>query len=302
VFFLCSVLTAQSDSLYFTPKWKRGDEQKVRFNRSERTYDADKLIKDTSYYFEAKYIVRAEDDTSYQLFVKAPNIAMRSIVKAYEKVDKKYRGFRDLELLYRVRKDNGQFELINYLEARSFIDKSMLDLETLVTDIVPKETETVKSLLAPIKAMLSSKEAIDAYMQDYIHFIQYPYGKMFILGDTLLINTELKNPMNALDTLIQTDLYFVQKGSYTNYNVTHATMFDADEYRQFMAQTNKSMSQGMVLDSNAINDKINAMFNFNSHMTVEYNPITSWPKYARFESSIISWSKRIVTIVNYTIE
>ena len=69
---------------------------------------------------------------------------MRSIVKAYEKVDKKYRGFRDLELLYRVRKDNGQFELINYLEARSFIDKSMLDLETLVTDIVPKETETVK--------------------------------------------------------------------------------------------------------------------------------------------------------------
>ena len=71
VFFLCSVLTAQSDSLYFTPKWKRGDEQKVRFNRSERTYDADKLIKDTSYYFEAKYIVRAEDDTSYQLFVKS---------------------------------------------------------------------------------------------------------------------------------------------------------------------------------------------------------------------------------------
>ena len=92
----------------------------MRFNRSERTYDADKLIKDTSYYFEAKYIVRAEDDTSYQLFVKAPNIAMRSIVKAYEKVDKKYRGFRDLELLYRVRKDNGQFELINYLEARFF--------------------------------------------------------------------------------------------------------------------------------------------------------------------------------------
>ena len=76
----------------------------------------------------------------------------------------------------------------------------MLDLETLVTDIVPKETETVKSLLAPIKTMLSSKEAIDAYMQDYIHFIQYPYGKMFILGDTLLINTELKKSNESLLT------------------------------------------------------------------------------------------------------
>jgi len=300
----CSfTLYAQRDTLYFTPKWKRGDQRKVRFNIHEKNFEDNKLTVDTSYYYAATYKVKVEDDTSYQLLVNAPSLALNSIFSTYEMVGAKYRGFRDIALLYQVDKKNGSFQLLNYNESKAYLDKSMLDLEALFTKMIPNEAEMATQMLEPIKQLISTEEGVNAFMHDFIHFIQYPYGKSFILGDTLELKSKILNPMNQSDTIVQAELYYATKGNYANYNITNVQIINTHVLQQFLTEMIDTTQINLEQDTTSkLSDIKVPNMDLNSQLKVEFNASTSWPKYARQKSKVVIRNRKIEKVVNYTFQ
>ena len=111
VFTLAFTTSLFAQNIKFTPKWKVGTTKKVTIKQTEKEYQGDILLEDTTKYNDATIKVLSETENSYTLELVYENQALTQVIELYDKMDTDLREYSDITLIYEVDKGTGSKEL-----------------------------------------------------------------------------------------------------------------------------------------------------------------------------------------------
>lgn len=285
---ICLVITsnsaiAQSKGFAFTPKWKVGEKKTVTIAQHETEYKKGKLVEDTTRYLGAALNVLEESPDDYTLEILYENVALRVAIDFFERIADELKGYKNLQLKYRVNKKTGKTELINWKEAQTFINKSFDQINVLLEKKVPDVAEYAKLAFTPITEMFESKENIEAYVNSEIGFLIFPYGKKFVTGDTLRITQACTNPFSPTETIDQTTLSYLSNinESKGQCDINSSEIYDLGTFKEMMKSMMVKMSKtfgASESDRDKAAKEIDSIdFDVSNETTITFDYNSSWP-------------------------
>ena len=310
----------------FLPKWKVGETKIVNTTEYRKEYKNGNLIKDTIEQQQYKIKVKRDDASNYYIVASFKNIALKSAVNAYAKFgeDVRIKDYKNLNLEYKVSKTTGKMELQNWEDARDFMNKSFDLITELMEEKSPEMSEAFKMSITPLKNMFSSKETTEEYVKEWISFIEIPYNKNFVLGDTLITYDSAENPMNPGQIITTQTNLMLSKVNLPNNSVKieHSIVFDMTEFMEMMKEMMRGMAEAfaaaavdtedvseeeMEAKENARKDKMKELddmvMEMDNEQYITYNTSTTWVtsivslNTVNAETPGVGGSKSIVKIV-----
>ena len=274
---------AQTKEFKFAPGWKAGDKKIASTETQETEHKDGSLEEKGSSYSETTITVLKANPDHYVVEILYENTALEAAAEFYEKLGEELKTYKNLELKYRIDKQTGHADLINWKEAQAFMNKSFDQIDVLLKKKAPDMASYAKLALAPIKAMLKDKENIEAYMHDAIGFLLFPYDKKFIVGDTLKITEYGANPFNPMDTIAQNTLTYLGMidESKRLCDIHAREIFDLSGFKEMMKGMMEKMSTAFgAADSSktkAAKEIDSIEFDVTKHTVTTFNYGTSWP-------------------------
>ncbi|MES2847994.1 MAG: hypothetical protein V4685_02975 [Bacteroidota bacterium] len=247
--FTCNNAFAQTKEYNFKPEWKVGDKKSVRIVQHETEYKKGKLVGDDTTYLSAEMAVLSEDDKNYTLKVLYENVALTAAINFYDKMGEELSDYKNLELKYTVDKQGGKAELINWKEAQQFMNTSFDRINEVMEKKAPDAASYTKLMFAPLREIFNSKQNIESYMSDQVGYLLFPYGKKFVVGDTLTVTSKGANPFNPMDSISQTTVSYLDNIDDTKKvcDINYREIFDLSKFKEMM----KTMMEKMMKSADA---------------------------------------------------
>jgi hypothetical protein len=273
---------AQKKGYLFLPKWNVGEQKTASIVSQETEYKNGKLISDTTIYLPMEMIVLKDNPNDYSLKIIYENIALRSVIKLYDKIGEDLPKYKNMELIYKVDKKTGKSELENWKEVKNFMNQSFDQITTLLKKKAPEMAGFAKMAFDPIKNMYKDKKSMEGYMTNEIGYLLFPYGKKFIIGDTLKTIETCQNPFNPMDSIKQTTLSYLSNmsDSKNTCDINVSEILDLKEFSKMMKTMMESLAKSFgVADSSkakagkAIDD---IKFDMTNLTTITFDTKSTW--------------------------
>ncbi|MES2429351.1 MAG: hypothetical protein V4556_00360 [Bacteroidota bacterium] len=280
---IVSAASAQKTAYAFSPKWKIGDKRTISIVQKEKELKKEKWTEEEPNIVAAEITVTKEDNENYFLKVLYENVAMTSAIKFYDRLGEELADYKNLDLQYKVNKQTGKPELLNWQEAQQFVNKSFEQIDSLLQKKVPDDAEFAGYAFAPIKKIFESQENIESYMTDNIGYIFFPYNKQYIVGDTMRIVERCENPLSPGDTTTQTTISYLSKIDDANKRCTiySSAILDLTEFKKMMITMMQTMTSAFGAEDSVktkATKEINELdFDVTNSTTIDYDYGTSWP-------------------------
>lgn len=309
---LASISTAfgQNKTYIFLPKWQVGESKKLSITQKETEYKKGKLVEDTTTYLSATIYVLSETNADYTLKVLYENIALKIAKEFYEKLGDELTDYRNLELKYKVSKQTGKIELLNWKESQQFMNNSFEQIDILLKKNVPEMAGMAKLAFSSIREMFESKENIESYMTDEIGYLFFPYNKKLVQGDTLSITQLCANPLNPTDTINQTTVAFLDNinESKNTCDIHTKDILDLTEFKKMMVTMMESIGSAFNIEDSSKTKaakEINSIeFDVTREALISFDYKTSWPTKIIKSAKIVATDPRgrtdktILTTIN----
>lgn len=279
---LISALTYAQTPVSFQPKWKVGDKRKATIVETGTGYKNGEITEQTTETIDVLYEVMKETVTDYTVKITIENIALKSVEKFYDKIGEDLKAYKDLNLLYRVNKMGGTADLLNWKEAKAFIEESFEQVTKVVKKKSPDSEMMVGFVMKSVVTMFDSKEAVEGYLEGEVNMLIMPFGKAFPLNDTLKVDDYQANPFNPGEEVRAVQQYVLTDQGKGLYNINHTMDIDLSGFvammKEMMAGFGKSLgvSDSSVANKTAELDELE--FNMDYHTNWVFNSNTSWPE------------------------
>lgn len=269
----------------FEIAWKVGENKTAYVTEREKSYTDGELISDSVRTNETKIEILSENDTSYIIRTTEENIAMRKVVEMYQKLDETYKAsqYRDLRLEFSVHKTTAKLELINYDEISNFLNDAFGQVKKLMDKKSPGSGEMMFNMIfGQLLGMFESKEVLEAYASSEFGFLLIPFGKTFVINDTIVEEGTESTP-------------FAPSQEVTAYNKTVLTSYDTktgighfnyqvdintDQVIQMIKKMMEDMGRSFGADEETIAKKSAEMddmhLEFENSMDVVFDANQSW--------------------------
>jgi hypothetical protein len=270
-------------STRFVPNWQVGDERTATTTRHEVEMKYGEVEEDTTYSMDTHFKVLSEDADSYILEVRYANVAMRMAAEFHERIDEELKAYQDLELKYRVDKVTGEADLINWKEAKAFMDKGIKAITTTLKKKDPDVAPFLSLAFAPIQEAFESKENIEAYMSTEINYLLFPFGKDFVQGDTLRIVETAPNPFNPRDSVSQTTLTWLQDsdGAGGRSDIHSTVLLDLSGFKAMMKDMMRTMGSSFGAADSTLQRQEREIaeldFEVTNSMVIVLEEASGWP-------------------------
>lgn len=287
--FTLALLMTNILSMYAQPfqlklNWKVGDTRILHGEVHEREYENGALTKDTSEYHEMEISVLKESKNEYFINIRQENIALRNVWKFFDKAGhEELVKYKDLNLEYSINKKTGKATLENWKESKTYVINSMKTIETYMQDKMPGHSSTVKMLFMPIKMGLNTKKEVEAYFNNEVNYLEYPYGQKVNLYDTTIVQTKDVNPIGTSDSLTTTIKSVVKNlnKSSKHVEVWQTLIIDFADYKETLKKMMKDMMLSLEVPDSTVQKNTKEIDEFEMDVDTErivtYNYETSWP-------------------------
>jgi hypothetical protein len=249
-----------SQSVTFTPEWKKGDKYELYIRTAEASWEKDSLVEETSYYVDPLLEVVNASKKSYTLRVTFTDIYLQTLEKLQQRFDYEPDPL-NLELIYHINREDGSFELINIEEARQFIKSSMDELSIEMKNSLEDDAnqELVDLLLGMVIKQFDSDEMISSFFDSNLNNIMAYYYQPLSTEKTIVREEKGENPFSPGDSLSITMRY-----QLSNYDtdkgiaeINSETIMDMSEYMAMVTPMIRGMIEGFAkMDSTATQEEI----------------------------------------------
>ncbi|MDX2001706.1 MAG: hypothetical protein SFW35_04710 [Chitinophagales bacterium] len=264
------VFVSHAQTITFQPKWKVGDKKMVSHKVEQIKFVNDSLKGQTEEVSEYQVEILKENATSFEIKFVTKNALLTSVENLYEKLGEEMKPYGNLVLIYKVNKADGQVDLTNWEEAQNFMKSSLEQILKLVKKKDKDGVALVKLMLDPIVSIFDSKENTSAYMEDYIKWVVLPFGKNFVLGDTLKVKTSEPNPLNPGQSLFATEKYVLHKSNADSYSIDYILDIDMGPFIETMKSMISDMGESVGVEQNAIDKKSKELENIKLDMVTSF--------------------------------
>lgn len=297
--FLAISTFAVAQSYNFKPEWKKGDERTVYVTQVEKEYENGTLISDTTIsYEEALITITKSTKQDYTVEVQYDNQVLKSVGELYEELGEKLSKYQRIKLIYSVDKQTGASDLKNWEEIRDYVNGSFDDITSVLEEGAPESTPFLSALFNPFKEIFSSKENIEAYMEDHIGYMLTPYNRDFKVGETLSVVEAGENPFNPSQT-VETTTHLTLKNIDEDSKVCTINQnieIDLSEFVNMIKGMVQEMSKSFGADDSITDEKMKELDDFEMDMinqqTIVFNYQTSWVNEVIAEATVISTDPR----------
>lgn len=197
-----SPLRAQdAPSVMLVPRWKVGDERKAHLSQVTDTKVNGKASQERE---ETDLVLRVvnDDPGHFILRVQMDNFVWREAKKASTTVGDELAGWKTLTLRYAVGKVDGRARLVNWADARKFVDGSYNACTKHLAAKDPKAQTAFLEKVTPKLELFRDSSGVEAYFFDLVSYTTFPYGRTLTLGDSLL--TMERYPLPYLGDSVKT--------------------------------------------------------------------------------------------------
>jgi hypothetical protein len=286
--------SAQSGARQFKPLWKLNEHRTCTMVREEKEVAYSEVVEDTTYTNSSTFKVTGEDPDGFVLEVRYANVALRAVTTFYAKLGEELDEYQELVLVYKVDKSTGAAALQNWKEAQAFMERSFEAITELVEKRTPDASSAVKLVLAPVRGMFKSKESIEAYMQNEIGFLLFPFGKTFTPGDTLRLVESTANPFNPKDSVSQTTRAWpVDADGPGGRCEVHAVIdIDLGAFKEMMVTLMRNMGGSAGVADSTMDRHARQMdalvFAATNSMVISFDEATTWPIQVVSSSEVVA--------------
>ena len=265
------------------PTWKVGDKKHVQISFDEKEYLNDSLISDTLYFNEADIKVISETKSHYKLSVKFENQIWKTAALFYDKLGEDLPEYRNLDLRYKIDKKTGEATLLNWKEAKSFIDNGFKQMEKLIQkkDTTGVGVDILDLAFGPVKSMLKDKEGVEGYMMSNVDYFISVYNHDFELGKRITTVDSTENPFNPRETISQKTSYTLKSiNKKKHFLIEEEVELDLTQFMSMMKEMMKSMGKSFGASDSSLTEKEKELEDFSMDMenktNVYYNKKSGW--------------------------
>lgn len=266
----------------FKPNWKVGEAKKIVISQVEREYEDDELIQDSTTYNEASIKVLEDNEGSYTFELLMENQALVATMAIYETIGEDLDDYKNLKLTYSINKETGKADLLNWEDARDFMNESFDQITGVLEEKAPGVASFSGLLFMPMKEAFKSKENMEGYMESSVGYFLTPFQNDYKIGETVEKIESGENPFNPrqeVSTTTKQTLRSINEKTKIA-TIDKEVILDLSEFIEMMKGMMLEMAKSFgVSDSAAIN-KTNEIDDFEMDITnrevIEFNYETTW--------------------------
>ncbi|MFT6745999.1 MAG: hypothetical protein ACJAZ2_000337 [Glaciecola sp.] len=266
----------------FKPIWKVGDKKHITITANEKEFINDSLVLDTVYVNEAEVKIQSEAKKYYRLKIKFENQVLRSAALFYDKLGEELQDYKDLTLVYKVDKKTGKAELVNWKEAKVFMDNSFEQMEKLLEEKSPDVAPFFSMAMSPVLILLKDKKGIEEYMMSNVGYLISIFNHDFEEGNPAVSIDSTENPFNPKESISQTttrELLSVDKQNKVC-EIKEEVELDLSSFITMIKGMMKSMGKSFGVSDSSLVDKEKELDDFSMDMinesTIYYNYKSGW--------------------------
>lgn len=266
----------------FQPNWKVGDKRVATIVETETEYLNGEVTEENIETLDVRYEVMKETATDYTVKITIENVALQTVQEFYDKIGEDLKAYKDLELLYRVNKMGGTADLINWKEAKAFIEESFEQVTKVIKKKSPDSEMMVGFMMKSVVSMFDSKESIESYLEGEVNMLVMSFGKAFPLNDTLRVEDIQVNPLNPTEEVGAVQKYVLTEQGKGLYNISHTTDIDISGFVAMMKEMMSALGKSLGVSDSSVTKKTDELNNFeltmDNHTNWVFNANTSWPE------------------------
>jgi len=274
---------SQAQQRVFKPTWKVGEKKYISIVEEKIAYEGDSLQSNEVNTIEGEITVTRMDNVSYFLTIKYENVVLQSFQKLYDKLGEELPAFKTIELQYKINKQSGKSDLVNWKEANAYVQKSFVEVSKIIKLKVPESAGMLDLVFAPIKDLFKSKESAEGFFGKEIGCVLSPFGKKYSTTDTLVSQERTKNPFGN-DSLSASTRSILSNLNEVNgtCDIISSTEMDMSQLVQMIKTMMTSMMKGMDANDDKAKEALAELDKIKMEMVnsevLTFNFQTSWTK------------------------
>lgn len=279
--FLSSCFCSIGQSITFLPDWKKGDARTYDIHTEKKEFMNDSLTEQQEEHRELKVSVAATDVNAITLKVLYDDVIWKLAEPLLMMVGAEAKAKR-MELIYNVSRRTGEAQLVNWKEAKKFMDASFKEVKTAVKEHDKDLGSMMAVLFAPIEKVLESKENLEAYMKEDVGFLFVPFNRAFILGDTISDTSSTPNPFDPSQQISSTE-HFVLRSldeETGKAEIVHIIDVDFSQIMEMLKSMMRQMAKSFGADEATTEKKMKEADEINMEAVIqrvhEFDRNSSW--------------------------
>ncbi len=201
-----NIVLAQVDttSVPFIAYWHQGETHQYRITKIEQSWKEDKLEKNDSTTYEAKFEITDSTETSYTIKCSFANSLMKDLELSKNTLPELSK-YELTEIIYTTT-ETGEYVGIENWEEISNMAKEIFD--TAFETLGDGESRKLKKQLASFTKIYSSKASIEQRLFKELPLLHFPFGYEYDATDTVTYTQELANMFGGDPFIGDTKFYF----------------------------------------------------------------------------------------------
>jgi len=250
-----------AQTFVFEPDWEEGESYKMNMVSVNKTYDNDVLDLDEEVILDPVFTVEKKSPEAFLLSVNFKNVLQSNLYKVSEDFGTDIEP-KDILLKYSVSRADGEYQLINFEEARRFLNESISDMRRLIVEEYGDEQmgELFDSLMMPVQVMFMDEEVLSQYFGDTLETLLLPYYKELSVDEPYLVVDKEENPFAPGDSLVATSEIWIISIDESNGLATigSETEVDLSSFKEMMKSMMAAFVQGATqnVDSTSTDEDI----------------------------------------------
>lgn len=272
---------AQTQKRVFKPNWKVGEKKTITITDVKVSYEGDSIKESETNTVDGEISIVRMDNANYYVDITYSNVVLRSFEKFYDKLGEEMPAYKKVQLKFKVNKQTGKSDLINWKEANDYVLKSFDEVSRIIKTKAPEAEMMLDIVFTPIKDIFKTKESAEGYFTQELGCVLSPFGKNYSTTDTLVITQSTKNPFgqDSLSATTRSILSNINESAGTC-DIISSTEMDLSQVVQMIKSMMQAMMKKMKPDDKEAKEALAELDNIKMEMTntevLTFNFKTSW--------------------------
>lgn len=286
LFFISCNLIAQDFN--FKPNWKVGTEKKIIRTSTEKKYEADSLVESFEMTDVTFVKVVSETKDTYQLEILKENLAILSVKEFYDEIEEKLPKYKYIKLLYELNKSTGEYKLLNWQEAKDFVDETLNEIEKVLEGTDYEGMGGLVSLV--VSPNYSSEELTIEHIKNELGYIFIPFAQKYTLGDTVSTTSSGANPFNPMQEMSISIHTLLQEVENDTAIFNRSIEMDMSEVIEMIKSMMLGMANSLDISEEKKQEKLKEIesikMEMNSNQIIHFDISSNWVTKVRMRTEI----------------
>jgi len=285
---LCLLISGfvTGQSYQFKPEWKEGETKTMIKHQVFKKYEQGELIQEDEQTLDYPQVIEVLKNTPEYLEVvlKTDMAEFEEIFVLLEKMNEEIDFPEQLQINYRINKENAELEVLNKSELFTSYNNK---IDTLKNQN-EQQFMMIKTLFGGVFdsfiSLFASETAFEKALTDKIDPLIIPYKNTYQPGDTLITEEVIDNPLVPEEKIVTTvSTTFDSSGEdHHVYQITNNYNIDPKVIKDALINMMKSMMESFGADAETVEENIKplreAEISYHIHQTIFFDSQTNWVK------------------------